>query len=107
MRKVLAVLVLAILMVSAIGPGEGQEGEEGEIIVKETRITDDIEDQMEPLISHDNIVWMDYGPGYPKVFIYNINTKTIKNLLPSSLYQGFADIQDNYIVWIDAKCGKL
>ena len=98
MRKALAFLILAILFVSAIGPGEGQEGEEGEeIILKETRITDDDHTQYELSLHRDNIVWTDLRGNKKTIFAYNTGLEVEYEL---SEHPGhFPEVGEIYAVW--------
>lgn len=113
MRKALAVLVLAILMVSAIGHGEGQEGEEGEeeIILKETRITDDSAVQNYPRIFDNYMVWEDerniqnphetFAEKNYDIYGYNFDTGVEFQITEDQSNQGKPAIWGDIVIWGD------
>jgi beta propeller repeat protein len=111
MRKALVVLVLAILFVSAIGPGEGQEGEEEEIILKETRITNDSAVQNYPKIYNNYIVWEDerniqnpfesFSEENYDIYGYNLDTDVEFQITEDQSKQAKPAIWGDIVTWGD------
>lgn len=112
MRKALAVLVLAVLFVSAIGPGKGQEGKEGEtidIVISMKQITNTTTGELYPKIYGDTIVWSDWrndlegNQGGDRdnldIYSYNLITQLEQRITTNYSWEGEVDIFNNDLVW--------
>jgi len=74
----------------------------------ETRITNSLSDQYDPVICGDMLLWSDYTEGYKNIFMYNLTTSTETQITHNESYQEYPDIYspvpDIYAdraVWVD------
>jgi len=107
MRKITAILVCLLLVVSVLGasavvlgkrPPKPPEEEEKTAEGYETQITDELEDQGYPAIFGDKIVWSD-SP-YSGIFLYSITTGVATQLTFDQYRRAGPVIHEDRIVYI-------
>jgi beta propeller repeat protein len=83
---------------------------------RQTRITSDESDQLEPRVFGDNLIWRDMRnnkgdfQNFPvdynsDIYMYNLTSHTEQQVTTNEQGQFAADINNNYIVWLDYRSG--